>query len=294
MDKVKQTIHYWCDDIRNGRCTGDKIGIAVLDTGLSPHPDLSGRVKAFRDCVYGKETLYDDSGHGTHVAGILCGSGRMSGGVFAGMAPKAELVVVKMLDQKGEGSMEQMSAAVDWVKSNWRKYGIRIVNISVGARAGIQKGKEEEIVKKVEELWDEGLFVIAAAGNYGPRQGTITIPGTSRKVITTGALAEEKRGFYCSGEGPTEACVVKPDVLAPGCRIISCNGAWKKTGKFYAIKSGTSMAAPVVSGAMALLLSKYPDMSNVEAKLKLRSSSRRMEAETTQGWGLLQVEQLLE
>ena len=150
MDKVKQTIHYWCDDIRNGRCTGDKIGIAVLDTGLSPHPDLSGRVKAFRDCVYGKETLYDESGHGTHVAGILCGSGRMSGGAFAGMAPKAELVVVKMLDQKGEGSMEQMSAAVDWVKSNWRKYGIRIVNISVGARAGIQKGKEEEIVKKVE------------------------------------------------------------------------------------------------------------------------------------------------
>ena len=74
MDKVKQTIHYWCDDIRNGRCTGDKIGIAVLDTGLSPHPDLSGRVKAFRDCVYGKETLYDESGHGTHVAGILCGS----------------------------------------------------------------------------------------------------------------------------------------------------------------------------------------------------------------------------
>ena len=82
----------------------------------------------------------------------------MSGGVFAGMAPKAELVVVKMLDQKGEGSMEQMSAAVDWVKSNWRKYGIRIVNISVGARVGIQKGKEAKIVKKVEELWDEGLF----------------------------------------------------------------------------------------------------------------------------------------
>ena len=173
MDKVKQTIHYWCDDIRNGRCTGDKIGIAVLDTGLSPHPDLSGRVKAFRDCVYGKETLYDESGHGTHVAGILCGSGRMSGGAFAGMAPKAELVVVKMLDQKGEGSMEQMSAAVDWVKSNWRKYGIRIVNISVGARAGIQKGKEEEIVKKVEELWDEGLFVIAAAG----RREAFIVPG---------------------------------------------------------------------------------------------------------------------
>lgn len=293
MDKVKQTIHYWCDDTRNGLYRGEGVGVAVLDTGLSPHPDFTGRVIAFKDCIHGRESLYDDSGHGTHVAGILCGSGKMSGGVFAGMAPKTDLVVVKMLDKRGEGNMDQMSKAVDWVKENWRKYGIRIVNISVGAKAGVHREKEAQMIRKVEELWDEGLLIVVSAGNYGPEQGTITIPGTSRKVITVGAITEEKRGFRCSGEGPTDSCVVKPDVLAPGCRIISCNGMWKKTGKFYTIKSGTSMAAPVVSGAMALLLSKYQDVSNVEAKLRLRSSSKSMEDNSAQGWGSLQVEELL-
>lgn len=293
MDKVKQIINYWCDDTRNGLYRGEGVGVAVLDTGLSPHPDFTGRVRAFKDCIHGRESLYDDSGHGTHVAGILCGSGKMSGGVFAGMAPKTDLVVVKMLDKKGEGNMDQMSKAVDWVKENWRKYGIRIVNISVGAKAGVHREKEAQMIRKVEELWDEGLLIVVSAGNYGPKQGTITIPGTSRKVITVGAITEEKRGFHCSGEGPTDSCVVKPDVLAPGCRIISCNGMWKKTGKFYTIKSGTSMAAPVVSGAMALLLSKYQDVSNVEAKLRLRSSSKRMADNSMQGWGSLQVEELL-
>ena len=188
--------------------------------------------------------------------------------------------------------MEQMSAAVDWVKSNWRKYGIRIVNISVGQEWAYKKGKEEEIVKKVEELWDEGLFVIAAAGNYGPRQGTITIPGTSRKVITTGALAEEKRGFYCSGKDLQKHVLLSRMCWLQAVGSFPATEHGKKTGKFYTIKSGTSMAAPVVSEQWRFFLSKYPDMSNVEAKLKLRSSSRRIE--TTQGWGLLQVEQLLE
>lgn len=293
MDKVKLAINYWCDDTRNGLCKGKGVGIAVLDTGLAPHPDLTGRVKAFKDCVHGKEALYDDSGHGTHVGGVLCGNGRMSGSVFAGMAPESELVVVKMLDEKGEGSIEQMTRAVDWLKSNWRKYGIRIVNISVGAKAGVHRQKEEQIVRKVEELWDEGMLILVSAGNYGPGKGTVTIPGTSRKVITVGAIANEEKGFDCSGEGPTEACVIKPDLLAPGYRIISCNAGWRKTGKPYTIKSGTSMATPVVSGVMALLLSKYPDMGNVEAKLRLRQSCRKSMAKKEQGWGVLDVGALL-
>lgn len=294
MDKVKETIGYWCGDTRNKRCTGKDVGVAVLDTGLAPHPDFRGRVRMFKDCINHRNLPYDDSGHGTHVAGILAGSGRMSGGVLAGMAPEAELIIVKMLDQKGEGSVDQISEAVDWLKKNWRKYGIRIVNISVGAREGINREKEARIIQRVEELWDAGLVIIVSAGNFGPGRGTIAIPGTSRKVITVGALSDEKKGFCCSGEGPTGGCVVKPDVLAPGSRIISCNYKFDKSTKPYTVKSGTSMATPVVSGAMALLLSKYPDMSNVELKLKLRQTSRRIADGKMNGWGALRVDGLLE
>lgn len=242
MDKVKETIGYWCGDTRNKRCTGKDVGVAILDTGLAPHPDFRGRVRMFKDCINHRNLSYDDSGHGTHVAGILAGSGRMSGGVLAGMAPEAELIIVKMLDQKGEGSVDQISEAVDWLKGNWRKYGIRIVNISVGAREGINREKEARIIQRVEELWDAGLVIIVSAGNFGPGKGTIAIPGTSRKVITVGALSDEKKGFCCSGEGPTGSCIVKPDVLAPGSRIISCNYRFDKSTKPYTVKSGTSMA----------------------------------------------------
>lgn len=93
MDKVKETIGYWCGDTRNKRCTGKDVGVAVLDTGLAPHPDFRGRVRMFKDCINHRNLPYDDSGHGTHVAGILAGSGRMSGGVLAGMAPEAELII---------------------------------------------------------------------------------------------------------------------------------------------------------------------------------------------------------
>lgn len=293
MDKVKQAIDYWCEDITNGICTGKGVGVAVLDTGISPHPDFQGRIRAFKDCINGKNAMYDDSGHGTHVAGILAGDGRMSGGILTGMAPEAELIVVKMLDAKGEGSVEQISEAVDWLKRNWRKYGIRIVNISVGAREGINIEKERQIIRGVEALWEAGLVIVASAGNYGPGKGTIAIPGTSKKVITVGAFSEEGKGFCCSGEGPTEACIVKPEILAPGYQIISCHHKFEQ-GKPYTIKSGTSMATPVVSGAIALLLSKYPKMSNVEIKLKLRQSGRKIVDGRMNGWGALRVSALLE
>ena len=294
MDKVKRAIGYWCSDTRNKICTGKDVGVAILDTGLAPHPDFRGRVRMFKDCINHRNVPYDDSGHGTHVAGILAGSGCLSGGVLAGMAPEADLIIVKMLDQKGEGSVDQISEAVDWLKRNWRKYGIRIVNISVGAREGINREKEARIIQRVEELWDAGLVIIVSAGNFGPGKGTIAIPGTSRKVITVGALSDEKKGFCCSGEGPTGSCIVKPDVLAPGNRIISCNYSFDKSTKPYTVKSGTSMATPVVSGAMALLLSKYPEMSNVELKLKLRQSSRRIIDGRMNGWGAIRVDALLE
>ena len=137
------------------------------------------------------------------------------------------------------------------------------------------------------------------SGNYGPGEGTVAVPGSSRKVITVGVadtlgkpVRQGRARWDYSGEGPTECCVVKPDLVAPGTSIVSCNANYKKyLQKPYIAKSGTSMATPMVSGAIACLLSKYPDMTNVEVKLKLRESCIR--AEGTHGWGMLHVGRLL-
>lgn len=293
MDRVKKAIGYWCGDIRNYGYRGENVGVAVLDTGIAPHPDFKGRILAFKDCVNGKKTLYDDSGHGTHVAGILAGDGKASKGILTGMAPGARLCIVKVLNERGEGDVGHILDGIQWIREYERKLGLRVVNISVGAKAGIDGEKEERLLKAVEALWDMGLTVVVSAGNYGPKKGTIAVPGTSRKVITVGAV-KDGADPGCSGNGPTGECIVKPDLVAPGYQIISCNNVSYQARKPYTVKSGSSMATPVVSGAVALLLSKYPDMSNVEVKLKLRQSCERIPGKSAEmGWGMLRMDRLM-
>lgn len=227
------------------------------------------------------------------MAGIAAGSGQMSKGVLAGMAPEARLVIIKVLNEKGEGDMEQILTGLHWLYENWERFGVRVVNLSVGAGKSLDKEKGDLLIKEVEKLWDAGLVVIVSAGNFGPEAGTIAIPGTSRKVITVGAVMGDGKGIGCSGQGPTEGCVVKPEVMAPGYQIISCNNISHTRQKPYTVKSGTSMASPVASGAAALLLSKYPDMSNVEVKLRFRSACVPRDDIGECGWGYLQVDRLL-
>ena len=131
----------------------------------------------------------------------------------------------------------------------------------------------------------------------GPASGTITTPGISRKVITVGCSDDHKevnvmgsRMIDYSGRGPTSACICKPDIVAPGAAIISC--ANKPGG--YTCKSGTSMATPLVSGAIALLLEKHPEMSNRDVKLLLRERAVDIGLpKNQQGWGMLDVGRLL-
>ena len=298
MKMVKQAVEYWCDDIVEQKFLGQGVCAAVLDTGIALHPDFDRRIMGFRDFVNRNRQIYDDGSHGTHVAGILAGSGKLSGGVYAGIAPRAELVVGKVLDNLGNGTVENVVEAIEWLKEIRREKNIRIVNISVGMHPGIDVSQERRLLDAVEELWDKGMVVVVSAGNYGPESGTVAVPGVSRKVITVGAKDNEraagcsKSGY--SGSGPTGACVIKPDVLAPGTGITSCSGDYvNRWQKPYVVKSGTSMATPVVSGAIACLLSKYPDMSNVEVKLKLRETCVRNE-QAQQGWGMLNVARLMQ
>ena len=299
MDVAKKKIHYWCADTIYRANRGQGIGVAVFDTGVAPHPDVKEKVVDFLDMVNGRSTLYDDCGHGTHVSGILCGSGTLSSGKYEGIASGVSLVVVKVLGANGDGNVEQIIQGIHWVLKNRKRYGIRIANLSVGSSREIEFVKEKKMIEAVEAMWDAGIAVIVSAGNQGPEDGTVTIPGNSRKVITVGAMEQTGKRQGSSGRGPTENCIVKPDVVAPGQHIFSCNyqftGKNKRESKIapYIMKSGTSMATPVVSGAAALYFYKFPDADNKELKLSLRKTCIRRPGMEGQGWGSLRVDKLL-
>ncbi len=275
--------------------TGHGVAVAVLDTGACKHPDFADRIVAFRDFEKGRHEIYDDNSHGTHVCGIIGGDGRVSGGRYCGVAPGCRLMPIKVLDDKGLGSVESMIKGMDYILEMRRRYNLRIVNISVGTLNKGNSEKYNKLIDTVEKLWDEGLIVVAAAGNEGPRAMTITIPGTSKKIITVGTYDDERYNYnknmaYYSGRGPTECCVIKPEIVEPGNGIVSCST--NRNG--YSVKSGTSMATPVLSGILALLLEKYPDMTNKEVKFRLYERAVDLGLpKSRQGWGRIEIQKLL-
>jgi serine protease AprX len=310
MDIARQTINtIWADD---RGVSGKGIGIAVVDTGVYPHNDLvnkKNRIVGFKDFVGKKEFPYDDNGHGTHVAGIICGDGYESNGKYKGVAIGSNIIGVKVLNKKGSGNISDVLAGIQWILDNKKRFNIRIVNLSVGMKD--IEGEKSALVRGVNAAWDNGLIVVTAAGNNGPEEGTITTPGISRKVITVGSsddaetvkIMEDLISDY-SGRGPTKECIKKPDVVAPGSNIIACNTdkAYSPNDKYYPTKdigytkkSGTSMATPMVSGCIALLLSKYPELTGKDIKLKLKESTIDLGfSQAHQGWGLIDVKKLLE
>lgn len=299
MDRANEMIH--ADWAHRCGIKGKGVTVAILDTGCRyDHPDFlderkTSRIVAFRDFVYGKKECYDDSGHGTHVAGILGGNGAMSKGRYSGVAPECNLVILKVLDNMGRGEITAMLEAMEWIQENQERYQIRIVNISVGTRGIADGGEHSGLVRGVEKIWDQGIVVVAAAGNQGPDPGSIGSPGISRKIITVGASDDDipiqvngKKIKNYSGCGPTRYCICKPDLVTPGSTIVSCgpNG--------YQIKSGTSMSTPMVSGAVALLLSRYPQMDTRTVKIRLKNSCVPLDRKKAkQGWGLLDVREML-
>lgn len=275
------------------------IGIAFLDTGIAPaHPDFGRRIIGFVDFTRGRRLPYDDNGHGTHVAGLAAGNGAASGGRIRGVAPESGIVALKVLDRKGNGTVETVSAGLNWLLQNHEEYRIRVVNISVGAMPKSVDEESSRLVQMVEKVWDAGLIVVVAAGNLGPKGGSVTTPGVSRKVITVGCYDDTKavdvaghKLIHYSGRGPTGLCIVKPEIVMPGTGQVSCNAFYRQGQKPYCIKSGTSMATPQVSGAIALLLEKEPELTNVQVKLRLRESCDDLGLPMShQGWGRLNIE----
>ncbi|MDE6845875.1 MAG: S8 family peptidase [Lachnospiraceae bacterium] len=302
MNRVRKQVG--CSDHIQEDIITENVAVAVLDTGIGTHPDFDNRIIAFADFVNGRQGSYDDSGHGTHVAGCVGGSGYASRRLYRGMAPACRLCIGKVLDHNGEGSIDSMYRGLMWVLQNRIRYQIRVLNVSLGIGNSGEKDRMEELIGLLDAVWEQGIVVVCAAGNNGPREGTISPLGSSRKVITVGC---HEGGYFgarrdlCenySGRGGRDMLYRKPDVVAPGTDIISCNIHCRGNYRFgyrnaYIKKSGTSMATPIVSGASALFLQKYPYMNNEQVKRKMIYSARDMgDAWSKQGWGMLNLEEM--
>ena len=299
MVRVRKQVY--CGD----RYTGKDITVAVLDTGISRHPDFGSRILGFTDFVNGRVGLYDDDTHGTHVTGILAGDGSLSGGKYRGIAPQCSLVIGKVLNSNGDGTIEHMLKGIEWILRKKRIWNIRILNISIGLGLDLRSSQRERLLSCVEEAWVQGLVVVAAAGNAGPMPGTMSPIGNSKKIITVGCHEGGyfgERNTLCehySGREAEGSELRKPDIVAPGTDIVSCNGHVRRTlygwQNGYAAKSGTSMSTPIVSGAAALCLEKSPDALNSEVKRRMIYTATDLkEPWFKQGWGMLNIERMLD
>ncbi|HXE71228.1 MAG TPA: S8 family peptidase, partial [Candidatus Nitrosotenuis sp.] len=276
--------------------TGRGVTVAVIDTGVAPHPDLKGRVVAFHDEIEGRTEPYDDHGHGTHVSGTVGGDGKLSRGVIKGIAPEAQIVGIKVLDRGGYGTESGVIAGVQWAIENKDRYNIRVINMSLGASVD-RSWKDDPLAQAVEAANRAGIVCCVAAGNSGPFSGTIDTPGFTPGALTLGAMDDGNTPYrfddripMFSSRGPTPVDgLAKPDVVAPGTGIIAA------TGGGYQSMSGTSMATPVAAGVAALLLQAHPQATPDQIKAALMDTAHKIWgfSEKAQGRGVIDAEAAL-
>lgn len=285
--------------------TGNGVTIAIIDTGIHPHPDLTqptNRIVAFQDFVNGRTVPYDDNGHGTHCAGDAAGNGSASNGQYRGPAPEASLVGVKVLDQQGSGRLSTIIQGIEWCVDHRDEYNIRIISLSLGAPA-FEPYREDPLAQAAQEAWFNGIVVCAAAGNSGPYPMTISTPGINPYIITVGATddvdtiprSDDEIARY-SSRGPTIDALIKPDIYSPGTDIISLlapGSALEKqlpeqhVGEFYLQLSGTSMATPICAGVAALMLEANPYLSPNDVKSLLQVTAQH---ELNDQWGYIEAQ----
>jgi len=246
--------------------TKDDIVVAIIDTGIDPnHMDLDGgKIIGWKDFVNSRTTPYDDNGHGTHCASIATGTGDANS-AYKGVAPSAALVGIKVLDSAGSGSLSTVANGINWAVTNKATYGIEILSLSLGT-TGSSDGTDS-VSQACNNAVDQGLVVCVAAGNSGPKKYTVGSPGAAEKVITVGAFADVGHsGFYIasfSSRGPTADGRIKPDVCAPGYKIMAARAG---TTNQYVEYSGTSMATPFTAGTVALMLDANPSLTPAQVK----------------------------
>ncbi|MFN8440124.1 MAG: S8 family peptidase [Caldilineaceae bacterium] len=273
---------------------GSGVTVAVVDSGVAiASPDLtksSQRVLAMSIFAGGASTTNPDMfGHGTHIAGTIGGDGYSSNGGYIGVAPKVNLVSVKVSDDTGIATASSVVAGLQWVNDNAVKYNIRVVNLSLNATV-TQSYNVDPIDAAVEILWFNKIVVVVSAGNNG--SAALYPPANDPFVITVGAV--DDKGTVSIGDdivtnfsayGTTADGFAKPDLVAPGNNIISINsGSYSVLAKAhpanivetnYFRMSGTSTAAPIVSGAVALLLQDEPGLNPDQVKYRLKDTANK-------------------
>ena len=280
--------------------TGQGVGIAIVDSGVYPHPDLAGRIVASIDFTTASPTVSststgDPGGHGTHVAGLVAGDGTASGGAFTGVAPRANIINVRVIDANGSSNVSTILRGLQWVLANRATYNIKVVNLSLGATPAASY-KSDLMATAAEVLNFAGVTVVVSAGNTGPLAGTVTTPGTDPYVVTVGALddngtslpLDDLMSVFSARGRTTFDYLSKPDLVAPGRKMVSLRSPGSSldtlfpdrqvtangtlTADYYRL-SGTSMAAPIVAGVVALMVERNPSLSPAQIKKRLKSTA---------------------
>ena len=258
---------------------GYRVGVAVIDSGLEEGPEFDDRIDAFYDFTHDGRPAWprDAYGHGTHVAGLIAGDGNLSDQRYRGVAPRARLIVLKVLDENGAGYTSDVIDAIEFVTRNKARLGVDIINLSLGHPI-LEPAATDPLVQAVEAAVRAGIVVVAAAGNYGissatgePAYAGILSPGNAPSAITVGSaksfetnMRGDDRVANYSSRGPTwYDGMVKPDLVAPGHGLVAAAARWStlylnnpalRVDESYLRLNGTSMATAVVSGTVALIL----------------------------------------
>jgi serine protease AprX len=254
--------------------SGKGVTIAVLDTGIHPHPDFTlptNRIVGFIDYIQGVTFPYDDNGHGTHVSGCAAGNGFASNGKYVGLAPDAQIIGVKVLDKNGNGYLSSVIAGINYCIENKSRFNIRIINLSLGTESNVPYS-DDPLVQAAEQAVLAGMIVLMAG-----QGGTINSPAPHPKIITVGATSDRKTPAASDDFIYMYTSKLQiPDVLFPGVGIaapLSPDSILSNQlepfviNENYITLSGTSIATGLCSGAVALILQAYPPYSSERIKL---------------------------
>lgn len=298
---------------RSPNLQGQGIGVAIVDSGVQPQQDfytVSGQNRLVTSVAFNSGynlSPNDGYGHGNHVAGIIGSNGSRSNGAYIGVAPAVNLINVKVSDDAGVSTISNVVKGLQWIFDNQNRYNIRVVNLSLNDSV-LESYHTSALDAAVEVLWFNRIVVVVSAGNTG--NGGIYAPANDPFVITVGATDDRGTGQIAddvlasfSAYGNTVDGFAKPDLVAPGKNIISQMGNTNcalatahpdhvitLNGASYLRMSGTSMAAPMVSGAAALLLQANPNLTPDQIKHRLTATAKPFDTSTRAGAGYLNVE----